>query len=320
MKRVLALVAALIMIGGALAIRSGGDGDDGDAAAPSGNDTATEAGNGTLTIGCVAELLAACQKAFDQVTDVDPDGALAAAQAGEIDAWVTLEPWPEMAQVELDPEQPVFGRPAGLGQQEIVLAVDADRRAALATACSDEPDWACVVSNAGAAWSDLDPASGLQGSFRLGLGDRSSALGRLLVGHVVGATTTLNDEGIDAADLDPIEEALASADPGPTSAQLTRLATTGPGQYSAVVALQAPAAQVAGSQQGEQRRLEVVPVGPTGTVRAVLAPVLGGDDVGSERAALVEALADAGWSPATTEATDLPDADLLVALGARLSR
>lgn len=160
MKQLLAVAGAALLIALAVVVRGALD-DDGD----SGDDGDGRGDGGELVVACVRELREACE-AIDGVGELrveDPADTIAAA--GEVDAWVTFDPWPAIAAEEQRRE--VFeGTPVPVGSSELVLVSRTD---ALAEACAEDPNWACVVDVAPSAAPALPPPT--------------TALGALLLGH-----------------------------------------------------------------------------------------------------------------------------------------
>src|SRR5688500_263721 len=96
MKRVLALAGAVFLIAAAIVVRAVIVVDDEDSVGTGGGD------DGDLVVACSPELREACE-AIEGVTElrIEHPGATidALAAGGQIDAWVTLDPWPEMAEI-----------------------------------------------------------------------------------------------------------------------------------------------------------------------------------------------------------------------------
>ena len=94
MSRVLALLGAVALIVVAVVVRAVVLDDDGGAGA--------DDPDRALVVACVPELEVACN-AIDAATDVvveRPDQTIARLAAGEeVDAWVTFDPWPAMAEI-----------------------------------------------------------------------------------------------------------------------------------------------------------------------------------------------------------------------------
>ena len=158
MKQVLAVAVAALLVAVAIVVRGALDDDD----TPAGGDGGDGPTDEELVIACVRELREACESLDGDVRVEDPAATIAAAR--EVDAWVTLDPWPAIA--EAQEGRPVFGGDAvAVASTALVLLT---RTSALADACGPEPEWACVAE---------------PGTNGPALPNADSALGRLLLGH-----------------------------------------------------------------------------------------------------------------------------------------
>ena len=154
MKQVLAVAVAALLIAVAIVVRGALDDDSDDGPAGDGNDD-------ELVIACVPELRAACERLDGEVRIEAPAATI--GSRGEVDAWITFDPWPDIA--ELRAGQPLFDEaPVAVAGTNLVLLTRTD---ALPDACSPAPDWVCVTE------SDNEPA----------LPGDDTALGALLLGH-----------------------------------------------------------------------------------------------------------------------------------------
>jgi hypothetical protein len=149
MTRVLALIGAICLIAAAVLARAlltddddGGGGDEGD---------------GELVVACIPELEDAC-RAIDRPLDLtieDPADTIARLAAGEdIDAWITLDPWPAMAavverRIEFEAVVPV-------ADSDLVLLARNDR-----VGSCDPLTWTCLVDALGDSVAVPDAASAL---------------------------------------------------------------------------------------------------------------------------------------------------------------
>jgi hypothetical protein len=282
MARVLALLGAILLIAAALVARSILDdesGDDGDG----GGD-----GGASLAVACIPELREACEAVDRDVTLTieDPGETIARiADGDDVDAWITLDPWPAMASflddsVELDD-------PIGVATSDLVVLA---RTARLPDRC-DPPAWTCLVDVLGD--SVAAPAA-------------TTALGVLVLGHAAtdffGGPFAANDladpaladrlAALDLAGRDPLEDLrVGLPEPAATGALEVQLASLGV-------------------------RLEQFDTGP-GASPATVAVVVAGDDADriAEDPAFTAALADLGWDVVPDAATTgLPNAGVLVAL------
>ncbi|MET1048223.1 MAG: hypothetical protein ABWZ55_01215, partial [Acidimicrobiales bacterium] len=159
MRRVLAVLGAVLMVAVALLLRSFLDGgDDGDQASG-------DRGNGDVpTLVCAEELADVCEALErDGVADVtvEPVGEtvdrLGAVDADlGADAWLTLDPFPQQVDErrEFATGSALFGEPLATDRSSpLALVAFADRAAALEADCP-EVDWACLGDAAGEAWAD----------------------------------------------------------------------------------------------------------------------------------------------------------------------
>jgi hypothetical protein len=214
MKQVLAVGVAALLIAGALFLRAVLD-DDSDA---------SDGGNGRdLVVACVRELREACE-ALDGVSDLrieDPAATIASAVAGEIDAWVTFDPWPEIATAQ-ERRDVLGGEPVAVATTMLYLLARTD---ALPVSCNGEAEWACVADAAGSA----GPALPLP----------DSALGALALGHAAaGWNHSVRDNAPFAANefalpefedwlrrltfvRDPVLDALQLGNAGPVAVTMT---------------------------------------------------------------------------------------------------
>ncbi len=283
MKRVLAVAVACLLVALAIVVRGALD-DDGDGDLDGRDDRPTA----ELVVACVRELADACRGLDADVRVQDP--AATVEDAGEVDAWVTLDPWPDIAELS-DPSGRFDGDRIAVAASDLVLVV----RESPGEGCAD---WSCAAER------------------RPALPRGSSALGALLLGHAVLGWNDVEREGepfarnefdlpefvawLDRLDFraDPVLEMLQFGAAGPGATGTTRAA------FETVVT---PSPRSAG-------------LGSFATdVRATVAVVVVGDAAeriaGSD--ALRDGLADLGWDvdvepDATT--TGLPNAGVLFAL------
>lgn len=286
MARVLALLGAILLVAAALVARSVLDDesdDDGDGRG---------AGGGSLAVACIPELEEACE-AIDRdvtLTIEDPAETIARiADGDDVDAWITLDPWPAMA--------PFLDDTIGLDTSIGVASTDLRlmvRDAAVPAAC-DAVTWTCLVDELGDQVTLPDP---------------DSALGRLAVAFAANdffpgfAANELRDDtalqarlaavGFDRSGPQPFEDMLVLPDPDATA-------------ITAAAFERAVASRPAGSS------FSTAP----GASPATVAVVVAGEDAdgiaGNE--AFTDALADLGWDlRADAATTGLPNAGVLVAL------
>ena len=199
MKRLLAVLGAVAMIGGAVVLRGvitdgggsgGGGGGDG-------------GGDGDIHLVCATELEAACQALADEddsVTfDVEEAGVTAdrltapdfsTADAG-FDGWVTLDPWPALVELRRDINQDasVLGEPTDpLATTPLDLIGPTERLGTLTAdvcgAAPETPVWRCLGDHAGDSWADLEGGDPAWGTVNVGFPDPTeSATGLLVLGQ-----------------------------------------------------------------------------------------------------------------------------------------
>jgi hypothetical protein len=161
-RRALAIIAAILMIGGAFLYRSRADSKDAE--------KAEEASRPTGTLVCTPELSAAC----DQLRKANPSLTTRVEEAGvtyatlvdpkanrdsaKLDAWLAPQPWPAMVaeQRTASSLDPLLAEPSKvLARSPIVMVVWKDRLAALERTCpAGTADWKCVGTVAGKPWTE----------------------------------------------------------------------------------------------------------------------------------------------------------------------
>ncbi len=170
MGPLLALIAAIVMVGASVAIRQlviEGDDDDTTADAPSSDD---------LSIVCAVELAEVCAR-LDVGITLEPAGTTAAkiAAGDEVpyDAWVTFAPMTST-------EEPA-------GRTPLILAARTDRAEVLTAHCGGTVTWTCIGEVAGEPWSAIGGEE-TWGAVKPAHADPvSSGLGRLVLGQAVAS-------------------------------------------------------------------------------------------------------------------------------------
>lgn len=334
MKQVAALVAAVVMVVGALWARDAlddraGGGDGGD--------------DGPVAVGDPPELLCATELAeVCEGLDVEPEiedagvtlDRLAAGEPLGADGWLVTAPWPEMAVV--------AGEEAGVGPFEVgdvlarspaVIVMWPDREQALAGHCGAPVDWDCLGQAVGEPWAEHGGEPGW-GTVRVAHPGPGTAAGLTVLAGAVASR--LGTTGYAANDFDDAEfdawftglEGAADLDHPPDGA-VREMLTIGRGGAAAVGALEAEAGpQVA---RATARDATVLYPSPMVTADVVLATVPGEgragdvrDVVGADEAG--DLLAAAGWrvdgrpladglaAVDLPEGSNLPSPGVLVAL------
>lgn len=331
MKRVLALVGAVVMIGTAVLVRGAlnSDGGGGGGGGGGGN------GSGDTHLICATELADACAALADEDDDVtfevEPAGVTAerlvdpAFRPGEadFDGWLTLQPWPALVELRRD----LANQSAVLGETSDVLATSpldvvgpTERLDALVSGVCDasegEPLWRCFGDNAGAPWGAVggDPA---WGAINLGYADPTeSATGLLLLGQSSaeyfgafgGETFARNDfDSTFATWLGDISDSSPSL-PSASGTPLDQLLQYGEASWDAVGDVDWRAdAQVSGSRDEDEL---TVTYSSFMLAEAVSVPLRGHEIPDFAAGDFRDALGDAGFenptydaSPATTVST-----------------
>lgn len=319
LARLLAIVAAVALVGGAFALRGAlsGDDDEGVASGPGSTEPAGDP-DAPIRVICDEDLGDAACDAIKRLDGVDELKVMTASKAlGEdalgaedpqYDVWVTLDPWPQILDVarEVDDLGPVAS------DETIALATSAPAILANAagTSCEDPVKWACLADEA-AAGDDI------------GMASLDSAWGPLLLGDAAAGLLDTADFSIRDAQSDPTRSQLSglldSAPPGSLEDQ-ARLVTR-PGQYDALATTSGLAERTAATVQAGQQGLTVRSLGPEASIGVVMAPIGPNGAAAVDRLTegatdqtVSDALAVAGWSGPPGPTTGLPAPDLLYAL------
>lgn len=304
--RLLAFVAAIAMVVGAIAVRSRIDDDK-------------VRKTTVLRLVCATELVAACEalaadgdagrvKVTTEAAAVTAGRLLSAdtgaAAARDLDGWLVTAPWPAIVaegrgRAGLDA---LVKAGSVLARSPVVLAVWPERSAVLSRHCRTEGvSWRCLGDNAGRSWADLGGPP-TWGPLKPGHASPTTATGLSVVGAATAAYFDRTD--VSRADLDDdgyrdwltrLERSIPSRSASP----LEDMLLAGPGAFDVVATLEADAGPLlARSARAEPPQLQYP--APVATADVVLA------SVGSSRRAaqLVgvvtgrsgrAALAGAGW-------------------------
>jgi hypothetical protein len=298
-KRLLAVLVAVSMVGLSMYVRSRLD--DRDGGSPSGH----------LKIACIQELADACNALRGSGVDVVVEAPaatvtrLAAAQP-DIDGWLTLDPWPAIAEAK-------SGRSTNtvaVASTPLQIAVVGDRASALSAACGGAVGWHCLIEHVNQQWSELGGRPEW-GALRLGLPLTSTASGLLLYANAVAGYFGRADYGTNDFDAE-FQAWNAGFRSTLTDAPFTRFVQQYPAAFTAVGALGAEVATGLGT-----RAASVFEPNPPGRAVVVVAAVRQRDanDL-AKRKALTDALQHSGWTdaPVPTDRTGLPGAGVLLAL------
>lgn len=243
--RVFAVIAAVAMVAGAIFVRSR-------------IDSHTERSSTTLRLVCATEFGAVCDALVatggnQVVATVEPAAttadrlrALGPADRSPLDGWLVSAPWPRI----VADAQSRAGRAetltAGrvLARSPVVLAVRADRQAALTAQCKVEPGWKCLGDVAGQPWTSLPGGKGEWGTVKPGHPNLTgvaglAVLGAASVGYFDGrvdlSATDLADDGF-LSWLNHLEQAVPNRPESPLQTMLQR-----PSSFDVVGALEAEA-------------------------------------------------------------------------------
>jgi hypothetical protein len=283
-RRLLAILGAVGMVVGAVAIRQAVDDDD---------EPGTD-GDGEVVLVCATELMDACNALGDGIevrAELAADTAAAidgGALADDVDGWITTTAWVEVLESRA-PDAVEAVDP--LATSATVVATAPGRFEAITDLCGNDDVWACLGSSAGQDWADLGAGSAAWRELKVGLTDPNSALGLTVLASAsagfFGSTTfAANDPAFPEFEgwLATLAEPSADGDEDPARTLATR-----PGTYSA-------AGSVAAVAEGFEGR-DVRTLAPDNPVLSTVALVVvrGGDDVPGVDA-VGDALVDHGWS------------------------
>lgn len=191
MSRFLALLAAAVMVVGAIVVRdlfNGRDEGTGDA--------------DTLELVCGTDLLAACNALAEGVdgsgiTVRAEDEAVTAARLADGDlvlgddtAWLAAGQWPEIAEAG-GAQLPELAGSRVLARSPAVIVAREDRMAAIESACGPAT-WACIGNHAGGSWTDLGGEE-TWGRVEVALPDTTRGDGSVAVNQAVASRVGTTD-------------------------------------------------------------------------------------------------------------------------------
>ncbi len=287
MRRALAIIAAVLMIGLALLVRSRLDTNKTEAAAPQG------------TLVCATEVRAVCE----QLASTNPSVRVRVEDAGvtldaltrkdataagsKIDAWLVPQPFPAM----VDEARKAAALEAVLDQPSAVLArtpvtftIWNDRDAALASFCPQgKVDWVCIGSVAGQPWSAAG-GQGTWGTVKAGLPTPdTSATGLLALAQAseqkLGRPDYASND-FDQSFQDWLTALKRSGATTSTQTPLEQMLSTGPSTYAvagSIEAIAGPSVQAAARYKDKLTNHEPEPVA---TADLVAVPVRGSETAG----------------------------------------
>lgn len=302
--RLLAFVAAIVMVAGAVAIRDRMDDKE-------------ERATTVLRIVCATELATTCEAMAEdddagrlEVT-IEPAGVTSdrlsgddgAEAARELDGWLVTAPWPAIVADanRRAGREPLVKEGPVLARSPVVLAVWPERGTVLARHCKvPEVTWRCLGDNAGRLWQEVG-GQATWGPVKPGHPEVSTAVGLAVVGAATAgyfgrtdvARMDLEDDDAYRSWLSRLEQSIALS-----SSPLEDMLLGGPAAFDAVGTIEAEAGPLlARSARPEKPQLtypapvataDVVLGGFRGRRAHLLADLLAGS-VGRK------ALAGSGW-------------------------
>jgi hypothetical protein len=301
-KRLVAVLAAAFMIGLSLFARARIDDNGGGSSA-----------SGTLRVACIPELIDACNALRDTGAEVivEAPGAtvtrLAAAQP-DIDGWLTLDPWPAIA--DLKAAHATAMPTAAIASSPLQIAAVGERAPVLAAACGGAVGWRCLIEHVNQPWSELGGRSEW-GPLRVSVPNPSSAAGLLIYANAIAGYFGRADYATNDFDAD-FQAWNAGARATFSETPFTRFVQQYPAAYTAVGVTGADARTGLGTKPAA-----VVDPNPAGRAVVVLAaPRSRNANDLAKRGPLTAALQRSGWtdSPVTSDRTGLPSPGVLLAL------
>lgn len=313
------MLGAVLMVIVAIFVRGLIDGDD-----DPGGGGSSDGGDGEpgISLVCADELADVCDDLLDageiEGFDAEPAGDTVdrLAEEGaelEADAWLTLDPFPGIADIARGEANlgAIFDEALGVGfATPVGIAVQPARVDAVTAACDDEVDWPCLGELVGDEWADHG-GEATWGSIEVGLEDPTSATGLLtaaqaVAGHLDLPTFATND--LDGSDANRwISRFEDGAD------VLTQMVLQA-GSFDAVGALGQAAEDLAASARG--RGMGIFYPAPMFEAEVVLVAPAGSADGLVDGDALTDALADQGWGEGAS--SPLPSPGALYALREQL--
>lgn len=281
LARLLAVVAAVAMVAGALAVRERREAGDG----------AGGGGGGPLRLVCSTELAGACERLARATRGrVEPTveparttaDRLARAEGSDagLDGWLVAGPWPAMV---ADARRragrdPLLRTSEVLARSPLAVAVWKDRAAALLARCGgSEPSWRCLGDVAGKPWADVGGKEAW-GRVEPGYPDRTTAVGLA----VLGAATAGYVGGTDIARIDLEEDDgyrgwladLERSVPSRPAELVDRMLVAGPAAFDWVATVEAEAAPAVARSARRDKPILLYP-SPVVTADVVLGTVPG---------------------------------------------
>ncbi|MGH9282456.1 MAG: hypothetical protein ACRD0S_05915, partial [Acidimicrobiales bacterium] len=276
--RLVALLAAVAMVVGAVAVRNRVDDQE-------------EREGTTLRLVCSSELRAVCEaldadEDHDVVATVEPAattaGRLTGLQPGQdldLDGWLVPAPWPQMvdeARERAGLERLLTPGPV-VARSPVVLAVWPDRAETLKPQCEgSQVGWKCLGDQSGRRWSDIGGQAGW-GPVKPGHPPVSSAAGLTVLG--AATVTWFGRADLSRADLDDEGyrtwlRRLERAIPPNTVPSVETMLVRGPAAFDAVGALEAEAGPLL-DRSARPEKPDLLYPSPVATADVVLATATG---------------------------------------------
>lgn len=259
-ERLLAVLGAMILIVGALALRASlAGGSDGE-----GKGSSTGSG-GLPVVACTDDLMAYCDAlATAGVIAKDPptlDGGAASAPDKAIDGWITWDPAPDIADYDA-PNRNAWTDVQVLGSARQAVLADESLMDARSATCRSKPTWMCLTKG----------SDGLA----FGVGDPATAEGIARLAPV--ARTFADGDDYETLDVDGLRKILNSppADQRDAGTQAKAIVTT-LGSLDLVTGPNDLLADASRTERGKGLGLRVLSPSPASRLAVVLATRSGGD-------------------------------------------
>ena len=326
-KRLVALVAAALLVVGAFVVRRNViEDDDGPVSTDDAAVTEPARENATEVV-CITELRDVCTELQQQHPDLVAtieDAGTTLDRLAELDdpanapVWLTIDPFPAMVD-ELRQNDPLGFESDAVGASQLAVAFPSDGRAEVITSfCESESQrlWQCIGANAGTDWSDLGGGS-IPGALSPSLGEvPEAALALVSFGHSVasyfGETNPSATRFGETSFITWLRN-LSGASEGRTQQNSTPLATMAvrPALDTAATAtFEVAAIDDAGDE------FDVNYSEPQMWIQAVIATPAGVATPDDLAADVTRLLAEHDWNPPTAAEAPPPSASTLLALRA----
>ncbi len=308
LKRGIAVLVALVLIGlalGARAVLDGGDGGGGG-----------QHSDRALSLLCADEL-GVCESFASDHPDVDVTIAPAGTSANDLstldprelgyDGWLTFGT--EAETVRDARERSGLPRSVGtpsapIGRSPLVLGIWKDRATVLAKACKGELDWKCIGNVAGTSWSSIG-GQAAWGAVKPGHATPTvDGIGLLVIGQAAsqyfGRSDLSRDDYDDDGFLDWFGRLERSIRFDPGSA-FERMLVGGPAIYDVVGTTEAEAGPLLAAASADRRaQISLLYPAPVASADAVYVPIAGAPGADDLRDLMTgddgrAALARAGW-------------------------